>query len=112
MDILRLPGKEGIKQIPLLVLFLSWAFIPAAGAGPRPLKLPDAPGMRLPKEEPPPPAYPLNYADEVARSLGIAHGKMDVFSVSPAQDNDLVPSLKGGIDRNGAGVKLQWKFGQ
>jgi hypothetical protein len=110
MNILRLPKKK--RAVPLLILFLSWVFIPAAGADPRQFRLPPAPGVHLPKEEPPPPAYPLNYADEVARSLGIANGKMDVFSVSPTQDNDLVPSLKGGIDRNGAGVKLQWKFGK
>jgi hypothetical protein len=112
MHSFRLSGKEWIKQVPLLVLFLSWAFIPAADAGPRQLGLPAAPRMHLPTEEPAPPAYPLSYADEVARSLGIAHGKMDVFSVSPTQDDDLVPSLKGGVDRNGAGVKLQWQFGK
>ncbi len=110
MDILRLSGRK--RAIPLLILFLSWVSIPAAGADPRQLRLPPAPGMHLPKEEPPPPAYPLSYADEVARSLGIANGKMDIFTVSPAHDSDLVPSLKGGVDRNGAGVKLQWKFGK
>jgi hypothetical protein len=95
-----------------MIPFLTWVLVSPATADPRQFRLPEAPGMHLPKEEPPPPAYPLSYADEVARSLGIAHGKMDVFSVSPTHDNDLVPSLKGGIDRNGAGIKLQWKFGQ
>jgi hypothetical protein len=112
MDSLRLPRKGRTRQAPLLIFCLIWAFAPAAHADPRQLRLPEAPGMHLPKEEPPPPAYPLSYADEVARSLGIAHGKMDVFSVSPVRDSDLVPSLKGGIDRNGAGIKLQWQFGQ
>lgn len=112
MGSLRLPRKIRTRQMRVLILGLTCAFASAVHADPRQLRLPAAPGMHLPKEEPPPPAYPLSYADEVARNLGIANGKMDVFSVSPAHDNDLAPSLKGGIDRNGAGVKLQWKFGK
>jgi len=56
--------------------------------------------------------YPLSYADELARRLGIAQGHMDVFSVAPERSDGLVPSLKGGMDRNGAGVKLQWQIGK
>ena len=56
--------------------------------------------------------YPLSYTDEVARRLGIVQGHMDVFSVAPNRDDGLVPSLKGGVDRNGAGVKLRWQIGK
>jgi hypothetical protein len=57
-------------------------------------------------------SYPLSYADEVAQRLGIVRGHMDVFSVTPNHDNGLVPSLNGGVDRNGAGVKLKWQIGK
>lgn len=56
--------------------------------------------------------YPLSYTDEVARRLGITHGHMDIFSVTPDRTDGLVPSLKGAVDRDGAGFKLQWQIGK
>lgn len=108
----RLPRGKWFPVGLILVGLALWSFAPEAGARPHRLRLPDAPGMHLPKEEPPPPAYPLSYADEVARRLGISHGKMDIFEIAPSRNNDFVPALKGGIDRNGAGLKLQWRFGE
>lgn len=61
-------------------------------------------------EEPNSP-YAMTYMDEVARSLGVAGGKVDVFDSGRSRD-PLMPSLKGGIDRGGAMLRLQWRPGE
>ena len=53
--------------------------------------------------------YPMTYSDELARRLGIKQGRMDMFSISPDTEKFLAPTLKGQIDRNGVGVRLQWE---
>jgi hypothetical protein len=57
------------------------------------------------------PPYAMNYTDEVARSLGVRGGRMDLFDTGPA-DNPLVPALKGGVDGDGAMIRLQWHPGE
>jgi hypothetical protein len=73
----------------------------AAQGVPAPPPLP-----RLPVDKPDPP-YPMNYADEAAQALGIAHGRVDVFSAPPRQ-HGIVPDVKGGIDRGRPMLKLEW----
>ena len=79
----------------------------AAQAAPAPPTLNrTAPASRLPADKPDP-VYPMNYADEAAQSLGIVHGRLDVFSF-PSGQHGIVPNVKGGIDRGRPTLKLQW----
>ncbi len=78
----------------------------AQARDPVPLSLPPPPARTV--EQPVSP-YPLSYADDLARQLGIVQGHMDVFTVTPQHGDGLVPTLKGGVDRAGAGFKLQWQ---
>jgi hypothetical protein len=55
--------------------------------------------------------YAMNYTDEAARNLGVKDGHMDVFSTKPSSQNDLMPSLSGGVDSGGAMIRLQWRSG-
>lgn len=75
---------------------------PAALAPLQPAKTPILQG--------PPAPYPLSYADELAERLGIEHGHMDVFSMAPRNEDGFVPTLKGGVDRDGPKIKLQWRI--
>jgi hypothetical protein len=93
--------------LALCGLVLTGGFASARDSVPATLTFPPAPALQEPVSP-----YPLSYADEVARRLGVVHGHMDVFEASPSRDDGLVPSLKGGVDRNGAGLKLQWKIGK
>lgn len=56
-----------------------------------------------------PQPYAMNYADEAARALGISNGHWEAFEIGSS--NPLIPSLKGGIDRSGAMLTLQWRSG-
>ena len=58
-----------------------------------------------------PSPYPMNYTDEVARAMGVQSGRMDLFDTGQSHD-DLMPSLKGGVDRGGAMIRLQWHPGE
>jgi opacity protein-like surface antigen len=55
--------------------------------------------------------YAMNYSDEAARSLGVKDGKWEAFDTG-SSSSALMPSLKGGVDSNGAMVKLQWHPGE
>lgn len=92
----------------LLAICLTLAAGGAAQAGNPLASIGQPPKKAAPQE--PAPRYPMNYTDELAQRLGIEHGHMDVFSMTPGQENGVMPTIKGGIDRNGAGVKLQWKI--
>jgi hypothetical protein len=63
-------------------------------------------------ENPAPSPYPMNYTDEVARAMGVQSGRMDLFDTGGSSDDSLLPSLKGGVDRDGAMIKLQWHPGE
>jgi hypothetical protein len=54
----------------------------------------------------------MNYSAEAAQSLGFKNGHMDLFSVGPTRNGNLIPTINGGIDRDGAMLKLQWHWGQ
>jgi hypothetical protein len=56
--------------------------------------------------------YPMNYADEAAETLGIKNGHLDVFSVQPKSNGSLLPNVSGGVDHEGAMLKLQWHPGE
>lgn len=99
-----------MKKYPFLALcglVLAGGLASARGLGPPAVDLTPDPVLHEPVSP-----YPLSYADEVAKRLGVVHGHVDVFEASPSHDDGLVPSLKGGVDRNGAGLKLQWKIGK
>lgn len=86
-------------------LFL--AFVMPAASQPRPFGT-DMVSPRLPNDGPQAP-YAMNYADEAAQTLGIAHGQLNVFSLRPSRDAGLMPNVSGGIDRGGVTLKLQWR---
>ena len=52
--------------------------------------------------------YPMNYADEAAEALGVKNGHLDVFSVQPKSSSSFLPNVSGGVDHEGAMLKLQW----
>jgi len=58
--------------------------------------------------EPAPAPYAMSYTDEVARSLGVQGGRMDVFD-SGQSTNGYMPAVKGGFDGGGAMLRLQWQ---
>lgn len=73
--------------------------------------------MTLPQPQPQPPPdkavpYPMNYADEAAETLGIKNGHLDVFSIQPKPTGSLLPNVSGGVDHEGAMLKLQWHPGE
>lgn len=73
--------------------------------------------MSLPQPQPQPPPdktvpYPMNYADEAAETLGIKNGHLDVFSIQPKSTGSLLPNVSGGVDHEGAMLKLQWHPGE
>ena len=51
--------------------------------------------------------YAMNYADEAARTLGVANGRWEAFSTNSR--DPLMPSFKGGIDGGRAMIGLQWR---
>ena len=72
------------------------------------LNYPGAP--RAMPEAPSP--YAMNYTDEAAQSLGVKDGRMDLFSTRPASSYSYAPTFSGGIDHDGAMLKLKWLTGQ
>jgi hypothetical protein len=54
--------------------------------------------------------YPMTYTDEVARSLGVKDGHVDVFSTQPV--SSYMPSFSAGVDRGGAMFRLKWHPGE
>lgn len=69
----------------------------------------------VPRSQPPtalPAPYPMNYTDEAAETLGIKNGHLDVFSAQPKTNDSLLPNLSGGVDHDGAMLKLQWHPGE
>jgi hypothetical protein len=71
------------------------------------LQYPGAP--KLVREENNSP-YPMTYTDEVARSLGVKDGHMDVFSTEPI--SNYMPSFSAGVDQGGAMFRLKWHPGE
>lgn len=62
--------------------------------------------LRFPDGENPP--YALNYSDEAARALGVRKGHVDVFSITRPPQDGLVPNVRGGLDKKGPAIQLQW----
>jgi len=54
--------------------------------------------------------YPMTYTDEVARSLGVKDGHVDVFSTQPV--SGYMPSFSAGVDQGGAMFRLKWHPGE
>jgi hypothetical protein len=54
--------------------------------------------------------YAMTYTDEVAQSLGVKDGHMDLFSTVPA--SSYLPSFSAGVDRGGAMLRLKWHPGE
>ena len=54
--------------------------------------------------------YDMTYTDEVAHSLGVKDGHMDVFSTSPV--SAYMPSFSAGVDGGGAMFRLKWHPGE
>jgi len=98
-----------IRPLIFIGVLLSLA-APAAGQ-PRQQDFGVLPPLRLP-EISSTPRYPMTYADEAAQTLGIANGRMDVFSLSPGRGDSLVPRVHGGIEGGKAALKLQWRLGE
>jgi len=55
-------------------------------------------------------AYPMNFSDEAAQTLGIQNGHWAAFDTGPSRSG-LTPALSGGIDKGGVMIKLQWRPG-
>lgn len=56
-----------------------------------------------------PSPYPMNYADQAARSLGVSGGRWEAFDTGTSSSDPLMPALRGGIDGGGAMIRLQWR---
>jgi hypothetical protein len=52
----------------------------------------------------------MTYTDEVARSLGVKDGHVDVFSTQPV--SGYMPSFSAGVDQGGAMFRLKWHPGE
>jgi hypothetical protein len=70
----------------------------------------DYPGAPKPVREQTRSPYPMTYTDEVARSLGVENGHMDVFSTQPV--SSYMPSFSAGVDKGGAMFRLKWHPGE
>jgi len=68
------------------------------------------PGAPKPVREENKSPYPMTYTDEVARSLGVKDGHMDVFSTEPV--SNYMPSFSAGVDQGGAMFRLKWHPGE
>jgi len=68
------------------------------------------PGAPKPVREENNSPYPMTYTDEVARSLGVKDGHVDVFSTQPV--SSYMPSFSAGVDRGGAMFRLKWHPGE
>lgn len=54
--------------------------------------------------------YAMTYADEVAQSLGVRDGHMDLFSTAPV--SSYAPSFSAGVDKDGAMLRMRWHPGE
>ncbi|HUO01407.1 MAG TPA: hypothetical protein VMU31_01410 [Rhizomicrobium sp.] len=68
------------------------------------------PGAPKPVREETQSPYAMTYTDEVAQSLGVKDGHMDVFSTSPV--STYMPSFSAGVDGSGAMLRLKWHPGE
>ena len=68
------------------------------------------PGAPKPVREENNSPYPMTYTDEVARSLGVKDGHVDVFSTQPV--SGYMPSFSAGVDQGGAMFRLKWHPGE
>jgi hypothetical protein len=68
------------------------------------------PGAPKPVREENKSPYPMTYTDEVARSLGVKDGHVDVFSTQPV--SSYMPSFSAGVDQGGAMFRLKWHPGE
>jgi hypothetical protein len=68
------------------------------------------PGAPRPVRQDNPSPYAMTYADEVAQSLGVKNGHMDLFSTVPA--SGYAPSFSAGVDKDGAMLQLKWHPGE
>lgn len=91
-----------MKRLAAMLAVVAFAAQGVGGAPPPPAP----PARHLPADKPDPP-YPMNYADEAAEALGVAHGRVNVLSPTPRQ-HGIVPNVKGGVDRGRPTLKLQW----
>jgi hypothetical protein len=72
----------------------------------------DYPGAPKPVRQENNSPYPMTYSDEVARSLGVKDGHMDVFSTQPVSEGGYMPSFSAGVGGDGAMFRLKWHPGQ
>ena len=71
------------------------------------LQYPGAPSL-IP--EAPQSPYPMTYTDEVAQSLGVKDGHLDVISTQPV--SGYMPAFSAGVDRGGAMLRFKWHPGE
>jgi hypothetical protein len=64
--------------------------------------------LRFPDTDSAAPPYAMNYSDEAAQALGVRKGRVDVFSITRAPQDGMVPNVRGGLDKRGAAIQLQW----
>jgi hypothetical protein len=109
-----------MKMQPVATFCLCAGLVFGAGSGAAwAARLPDFTNPSFPIEhqtlarfaEEPKSPYAMTYMEDVARGLGVVSGKMDVFDTGRSRD-PLMPSLKGGIDRGGLMMRLQWHPGE
>jgi hypothetical protein len=88
-----------------------WLTLTVVGPAARQSRIAEPKIIALPQPQPQPDKatpYPMNYADEAAETLGIKNGHLDVFSVQPKSNSSFLPNVSGGVDHEGAMLKLQW----
>ena len=68
------------------------------------------PGAPILAPEQPKSPYPMTYTDEVARSLGVKDGHLDVISTQPV--SGYMPAFSAGVDRGGAMLRFKWHPGE
>jgi hypothetical protein len=100
------------------VFFLAWAALAACGTSAHAVKLPGQdhlslqyPGAPQTVHDEAQSPYAMNYADEVAQSLGIKNRHVDVFSTEPGSSG-YMPSFSAGLGSDGAMFRLKWHPGE